>query len=76
MIAGGRCQSSGHVCFGHAALQHPDRSQEIVPPGSQGSGEVRVSKVGHVEDAGPLLLVIDALVEEVSLQTQVSDKRT
>jgi hypothetical protein len=63
------------LCFGHATLQHPDRGQEILPPGSQRLGKDRVGNVCDVKAARPLLLIVNASVEEVNLQMQVRDER-
>ena len=41
------------------ALQHRNRDQKIVAPGSQISSKDRVADVGDVENACPLLLLME-----------------
>jgi ERF superfamily protein len=66
---------SGHVRFGQPALQHRDRSQEIIASGSQISGKDRVRAVGNIGDTRPLLFVFDVAVEKLNAPTQISDER-
>jgi hypothetical protein len=60
------CQLGHHVRFGQLALQHRDRDQEIVATGSQISGKGWVRDVGDIEDTGPLLLLMDAGIEQLN----------
>jgi hypothetical protein len=69
------CRSSGQVCFDQVALQYLYRGQQIVAPDSQISGKDRVGDVGGVEDARPLLLVMDVRVEDLNPQFEVGDER-
>ena len=66
---------SGHVLFGQPALQHRDRSQEIVASGSQISGKDRVRSIGEIGDTRPLLLLLDIGAEKLNAPTQISDQR-
>jgi hypothetical protein len=66
---------SGHVRFGQPALQHRDRSQEIVASDSQISGKDRVRSIGEIEDTRPLLLLLDIGAEKLNAPSQIGDER-
>jgi hypothetical protein len=46
------------------ALQHRNRDQEILAPGSQISSKGRLADLGDVENACPLLLLMDTVSDE------------